>query len=264
MAIKHQGFAEISREIGDVFKEGEFEGILGLAYPELANRYDPIFDTVMSQGLLGKNQFAFYFRTIHDHQSTIIFGEPDPRYYKGNILWVPVVRKMYWEIEMDDILLDNSSRDLCNSDEAETRCRAVLDTGTSLIAGPSEKIATLIADIEIELDCNNVDELPDISFVIGGREFEFKPRDYILFSNSSLDQQKCRYYILFSNSSLDQQKCRIGFMPLDVPPPKGPLWILGDIFIRRYFTIFDRDFDQVGLADMNAEVNVDEIETSRV
>jgi len=223
--VVSQTFGEVTKESGMSFLAGHFDGICGMAFPRISvGGVLPVLDTMWEQKLLDDFVFSFY---INAEGGVMILGGEDPKYRKGDFFYIPLISNTYWAIAMDDILIGNQPRNLCDGKP----CRAIVDTGTSLIAGPSDKVAQILQRAVVDPECKNLPRLPTISFMISGHNFTFTPDEYVL-----------------KLTAFGTTQCVAGFTPIDIPPPTGPLWILGDVFIRKYYVMFDRAQNRVGLA----------------
>eukprot|EP01127_Copromyxa_protea_P005276 TRINITY_DN15228_c0_g1_i1.p1 TRINITY_DN15228_c0_g1~~TRINITY_DN15228_c0_g1_i1.p1 ORF type:complete len:371 (-),score=98.66 TRINITY_DN15228_c0_g1_i1:23-1135(-) len=213
--------------LADFFNGQPMDGILGLAYPGIAADYvTPVFDVMMSKKLLPKNIFSFFLdSTSGDSRSAIIFGVLDPTYYTGSISYVPVVNQNYWLISLDDVTVGKTDVGGCNGWLAY--CKAIVDTGTSLIVLPTDAFNTLSSAIgTVNSDCSNIDSLPTIDFTFnsGSLTLPLSPSTYVIKD--------------------PQAGCVLGIQGSD----GLPFWILGDTFMRQYYTVFDRDNNQIGFA----------------
>jgi len=222
-------FAEATKEPGLAFAFGKFDGILGLAYDTIAvNKIPPPFFEMVNRDMLDDPVFSFRIGSSEEDGGEAVFGGIDSSAYTGSIHYVPVRRKAYWEVELEKIQF--------GSDELEfENTGAAIDTGTSLIALPTDIAELLNAQIgakrswngQYTIDCAKVPTLPELSFFFGGRAYPLKGSDYILEV---------------------QGTCMSAFMGMDINLPGGQLWIIGDVFLRKYFTVYDLGRHAVGFA----------------
>ena len=230
LKIAKQDFAEATEEPGLAFAFGRFDGILGLGYNSISvNKIVPPFYSMIDQKLIDSGVFAFYLGYSEDGtDSEAVFGGVNKEHYTGKITTIPLRRKAYWEVDLDSIALGEDVAELENTG-------VILDTGTSLIALPSQLAEMLNAQIgakkgyngQYSVDCDKRSSLPDVTFTLSGHPFTLPATDYILEISGS---------------------CISTFMGMDFPEPTGPLAILGDAFLRRYYSIYDLDNNTVGLA----------------
>merc|ERR1711935_1295019 len=110
------------------------------------------------------------------------------------------------------------------------------DSGTSLLAGPSSDVEAIASKLGassqqglIMVDCDKVDAMPDLTFTLGGG-WTSHGSDFVLkISDTVVAKQG--------------NDCALG-----IQPSPEPLWILGDVFMRKYYVKFDWGNKKIGIA----------------
>ncbi|XP_036960424.1 pepsin A-like isoform X2 [Acanthopagrus latus] len=202
------------------------DGILGLAFQSIASdNVVPVFDNMIQQGLVSQPMFSVYLSGNSEQGSEVVFGGTDSNHYTGQINWIPLSSATYWQINMDSVTI-NGQTVACSGG-----CQAIIDTGTSLIVGPTSDInnmnswvgASTNAYGEATVNCQNIQSMPDVTFTLNGYAFTVPASAYV------------------SQSSYG---CMTGFGQ----GGSQQLWILGDVFIREYYAVFNAQGQSVGLA----------------
>merc|ERR1712048_641086 len=193
---------------------------------------------LVDQKQIEHNIFATYFTSNNMSGSSLSFGGPDSSCYTGSFTYVPVVNvtnlqnlsvmRGKWVVSASDIKIAGGSVGSC---DGPVGCTVILDSGTSVLIGPSSMADPMIQQIgPVAKDCSNIDKLPTISFTFEGKEFDLGPDFYLI-----------------RIKLMGQHYCRIGIQ--SVPSIFGaPVWILGTPFLRKYYTVWDAEQQRVGFA----------------
>ncbi|KAM9319226.1 gastricsin-like [Gastrophryne carolinensis] len=229
LTITNQEVGLTYQEYGSSFYYSKFDGIFGMAYPAMSAGGA----TTAMQGMLQQNLLTYPIFSVYmsSQSGQIIFGGVDNNLYSGQIQWAPVTQEVYWQIGIDAFSVNGQATGWCSQG-----CQAIVDTGTSPLTIPQQYMGTLLQNMgaqqgqggQFYVNCNNLQNLPTISFTINGVQFPIPPSGYVLQNNGY---------------------CIVSVEETYLPSQNGqPLWILGDVFLRQYYSVYDMRNNRVGFA----------------
>ena len=215
LTVTNQQFAEVDTVsgLGQLYLQGKFDGIFGLGFDTIAENNIPgPIEKLVNDGTLDEPMFSFYLGSS-PAGGEITFGGVNRAHFSGEIDYVPVTRRGYWQLALDGVNVNTTS-------VVSTTVPAIVDSGTSLIAGPSTQIAmlaeavgaTMILDGYYSIGCGATG--PSVTFAIGDKSYSISKAEY------TIDAGGGTCFWAFLGLSLD-------------------MWILGDVFMRKYYVVHD-------------------------
>jgi len=233
ITVTNQTFAEVTNAtgIGAAYAIGPWDGILGMAWPSISvTMAMPPFFNLLTQNPTIEQIFSFYLPDTDGNPGQLTIGGVDATRFDGPLYNVSVTTMTYWETVMDSFWVGSTKL----SDIA----RIVVDSGTSVLTAPTDVVrhfAKLVNATEFSpgsnrytVPCSSVNSLPVIRISIGQKFWDLEGPDYIISDEGVI--------------------CLLGMMGVDMPPPIGPLWIMGDVFMRKVYTVFDAGNSQLCFA----------------
>ncbi|SCO93915.1 aspartyl proteinase, putative [Plasmodium malariae] len=237
--VKNQEFGVASYISDDPFCDMQFDGLFGLGISDDKKGKKLIYDNI-PKNRLKKNIFSIYYPKNVEDNGAVTFGGYDKKFIEPNssIDWFDVSSKKYWAIKMVGLKINGVFLDVCSKNNGGY-CEAVIDTGTSSVAGPKEDLILLSRLLKPGKTCHNRALLKNFSFVLCDengvqKEYELTPDDYIVNS--------------FRIDPILKSPCNFAFMPINISSDNGYLYILGQIFLQKYYAIFEKDNMKIGLA----------------
>jgi hypothetical protein len=142
LPLFNQTFGLVYNEVGSAFEALPMSGIVGLGLPGIAiDGTTPPFDNVIASKKLTHNIIAIRLGKHANDIGELRLGSIDTAWLADNLVFTPAISDIYWEVEIQDLLINGATSGACSYiREKQARCGAAIDTGTSVIGGPTHII----------------------------------------------------------------------------------------------------------------------------
>ncbi|CAG8176550.1 unnamed protein product [Penicillium nalgiovense] len=219
----------LANNASKTFESYPFDGILGLGRSHTSGWNLPSFmDLVAEKKLIKSNLVGFSLSRSEDNHKDgeINFGHVDTTKFDGTISYTATNDKI-WNIPLDDAYVNGQS---CNFSGKS----ATIDTGTTYLLIPpadAKALFSLVPDSSQQpsdpnnylIPCNST---ATIEFEFSGVKYNVSPKDYV--GNPEEDGSVYCISTIVGHAS------------------KGADWLVGDVFLKNVYTVFDFDNGQIG------------------
>ncbi|RPB04184.1 acid protease [Choiromyces venosus 120613-1] len=221
----------VATKVSDDFVYFPIDGIMGLGFQNASQQNVPtILDELVNNRFIDEKLFAIALARHTDavNDGVVNFGAIDADLFEGQLNFIPSVSQHgLWEIKVDDISIDGRGAGLSGR-------TAVIDSGTSLVLLPPAdalKLHAIIPGAETNGDTFAVpcDTTSNIEFTFGGVKYKVPPQDYV---SDKINAEKNICQSLVAGRQILGKN----------------MWLLGDVFLKNVYSVFDLDNGRVGLA----------------
>ncbi|KAG0004779.1 Type I transmembrane sorting receptor [Entomortierella chlamydospora] len=218
------------------FAQSPEDGLFGLGFDtiESVQGVKTFMDNAIAANALKKPVVSAYLPSVRRNGGkggAYIFGDIDTTKYTGNLTYVPVTRKGYWQIAITGASYNNKS--------LKQSSQGIIDTGTTLIiigtsaaAAVHKNIKGAVNDAEVggwTVPCSIANSKDTIGFTMGGKSFKVPVAD-----------------LAWSPVDSAGKTCYSG-----VQGGQDGLWILGDVFIKNNYCVFSQTSNpSIGIAPL--------------
>ena len=197
------------------------EGVLGLGFNSLSEEYLTLVENLKQQGIIEKSLFAIYLSNAPEIKSFLFLGGYDTSLAANSERFTLNVNNTLgsWMVNSKYFGFGNTAYNY--------QAKIYLDSSTSIVYGKKSIINSIKRKLKNKFECitdgylmcvcneANILEYPNFYINIDDYLLEITPKNY-LYNNSG----ECR--VLFENSGSED-------------------WILGQPFLREYYSIFNMD-----------------------
>ncbi len=230
-----QGFIDVTQV--SEFDSFSSNGILGLGLASTASGVTTLIENLKKQGQISNRIFSFYLGGKTDsYLPQFTLDGYDERLIENgsNISYCSVIDYYYWGVSISSIYLQGDKANYTIfTGTNHTIGEAILDSGTSLIVVDVATFVNLYNYINYYVNCtwiqgyiaclnSDLSAYPNIVINLCGNEYSLTAADYVM-------QYFDYFLILIESSDMDYI-------------------ILGDTFMRKIYTVFDMENNQIGFA----------------